>query len=417
MSNNEITLPAGKYLINAEGGVFRSKQTRIGIEFTAGDYVGQRFESRSNYAGSIVGNDQGGARGSVKTAVQSQNQMTFKVVSYVGESQSATTFEYAQTDVTVLDLGGDRDILSITGLFDTPTSYIGGSGKFLQVNDVEDGVQYSSLSGQISSQEIDWLAYSTISDLPSASEHHGMFAHVHSEGAAYMAHAGNWEKIYPVNGGSLTFTGLSDTPSTLTEGSGQYLKVSDDGQTIEYADLPAGGGGSGGNGGANSNTYLTSFVETFAGKIPDAIIVGNDNPAIYFVARVNTALNPHVISYFNGQQATSTANKQFSFNDDVSGSFRANLSYGNHSLHPDDSNLQDIIDNGRAIYYGGGSDSSSSGGSTSSVGHPKLQEVSDFDGIIPDRIIVNNNQGAPSTFGLYHVQPNVGSTINKIPIS
>ena len=75
--------------------------------------------------------------------------------------------------------------MSITGLYDTPNSFDGASGKFIQINDNEDGVKYSSLSGQLSSQEIDWLAYSTVSDLPSASDHHGMLAHVHSEGAAY----------------------------------------------------------------------------------------------------------------------------------------------------------------------------------------------------------------------------------------
>ena len=34
--------------------------------------------------------------------------------------------------------------------------------------------------------------YSAISDLPSASTYHGMFAHVHGTGKAYYAHGGNW---------------------------------------------------------------------------------------------------------------------------------------------------------------------------------------------------------------------------------
>ena len=37
--------------------------------------------------------------------------------------------------------------------------------------------------------------YSTLADLPSASDHHGKVAHVHSEGALYFAHAGNWVKL------------------------------------------------------------------------------------------------------------------------------------------------------------------------------------------------------------------------------
>ena len=37
--------------------------------------------------------------------------------------------------------------------------------------------------------------YSTFADLPSATDHHGKVAHVHSEGALYFAHAGSWVKL------------------------------------------------------------------------------------------------------------------------------------------------------------------------------------------------------------------------------
>ena len=37
--------------------------------------------------------------------------------------------------------------------------------------------------------------FSTMGDLPDASANHGMFAHVHSEGAAYFAHAGQWVEL------------------------------------------------------------------------------------------------------------------------------------------------------------------------------------------------------------------------------
>jgi len=37
--------------------------------------------------------------------------------------------------------------------------------------------------------------YSTLGDLPSATDYHGMFAHVHGEGKAYFAHAGNWVPV------------------------------------------------------------------------------------------------------------------------------------------------------------------------------------------------------------------------------
>ena len=37
--------------------------------------------------------------------------------------------------------------------------------------------------------------YSSTSDLPSASDNHGMIAHVHGEGAMYFAHGGSWVKL------------------------------------------------------------------------------------------------------------------------------------------------------------------------------------------------------------------------------
>ena len=52
--------------------------------------------------------------------------------------------------------------------------------------------------------------YSQLSDLPSASTYHGMFAHVHATGKGYFAHAGNWiplandtEKLN-LSGGTMT---------------------------------------------------------------------------------------------------------------------------------------------------------------------------------------------------------------------
>ena len=43
--------------------------------------------------------------------------------------------------------------------------------------------------------------YATLGDLPSASTYHGMFAHVHAEGAAYYSHAGNWVKLADAGAG------------------------------------------------------------------------------------------------------------------------------------------------------------------------------------------------------------------------
>ena len=62
---------------------------------------------------------------------------------------------------------------------------------------------YVRLQTRIGDSDIDFgsnkILYSNVytaeSDLPSASNYHGMFAHVHGTGAGYFAHAGNWVKL------------------------------------------------------------------------------------------------------------------------------------------------------------------------------------------------------------------------------
>ena len=54
--------------------------------------------------------------------------------------------------------------------------------------------------------------YTNLADLPSAASYHGMFAHVHTEGKAFYAHAGNWVKL-------ADFADVPTTTDTLTEGS------------------------------------------------------------------------------------------------------------------------------------------------------------------------------------------------------
>ena len=56
--------------------------------------------------------------------------------------------------------------------------------------------------------------YSNESDLPSASTYHGMFAHVHSTGLAYYAHAGAWHKLAKLD--APDFTGGIDVTGNIT---------------------------------------------------------------------------------------------------------------------------------------------------------------------------------------------------------
>jgi len=79
-----------------------------------------------------------------------------------------------------------------------------------------------TMSGDINGNGYKMLfanVYSQVSDLPSASTYHGMFAHVHATGKGYYAHAGNWITLanetttLALSGGAMT--GAITTNSTF----------------------------------------------------------------------------------------------------------------------------------------------------------------------------------------------------------
>ena len=77
--------------------------------------------------------------------------------------------------------------------------------------------------------------YATTGDLPSASTYHGMFAHVHAEGAGYFAHSGNWVRLAnqsEVSGGGASVE-LSDT-APVTPSAGDLWFDSTDGSLNVY---------------------------------------------------------------------------------------------------------------------------------------------------------------------------------------
>ena len=145
------------------------------------------------------------------------------------------------------------------------------------------------------------------------------------------------------NGGSSTFAGLTDTPSTLTEGSGQYLKVSDDGQTIEYVDLPA--GSVGGIGDSEEVINLSNF----GSKIPDIIQMAATLGPVSYQFRYIQSNN---LQFYD----VGGNGERIRFNNDISGTYLDDNS--SYSRYPGDTTLQSIIDNGHAIYLGGGVSSS-----------------------------------------------------------
>ena len=117
------------------------------------------------------------------------------------------------------------------------------------------GSAYTRIDG--TTGYLTWYApYATESDLPSATDQHGMFAHVHGTGKGYFAHAAAWVKLMDYNDG---ISALTDVDTTVNGGpsDGQVLKWNATNTAWEPAnDLQSGGGG----GGTTQNLF-----ETFTG--------------------------------------------------------------------------------------------------------------------------------------------------------
>ena len=100
--------------------------------------------------------------------------------------------------------------------------------------------------------------YANVAGLPSAADHHGMFAHAHDPGNGYFAHGGNWIRLLDVNDG---ISALTDVDTTVNGGpsDGQVLKWNDTNSAWEPAnDLNEGGGG----GGTTQNLFETIDADT-----------------------------------------------------------------------------------------------------------------------------------------------------------
>ena len=83
------------------------------------------------------------------------------------------------------------------GLF-TEKIKLGSTGSLFTISGSTEMTGSLVISGAIDSNEKAnkiRFHYDTEGDLPSATDYHGMFAHVHATGLAYFAHGGNWVKL------------------------------------------------------------------------------------------------------------------------------------------------------------------------------------------------------------------------------
>jgi len=65
--------------------------------------------------------------------------------------------------------------------------------------------------------------YAQLSDLPSATTYHGMFAHVHATGKGYYAHGGNWIELANASDVTNVSNNIPTSTSALAEGSNLYF--------------------------------------------------------------------------------------------------------------------------------------------------------------------------------------------------
>ena len=156
------------------------------------------------------------------------------------EGESATY----QATVTLADYINTTEDTVSWSVFTGFGSGGGGSADYSALSNIPNGIVSSSaqITTAISSGDLDMDGnrvlfsnlYSQLADLPSASEYHGMFAHVHATGKAYFAHGGNWVELANAgSGGDITSvvagSGLSgggtsnDVTVTLDTGSSHFI--------------------------------------------------------------------------------------------------------------------------------------------------------------------------------------------------
>ena len=119
----------------------------------------------------------------------------------------------ALTDLSVASEG--------TASGDGSIAYNNSNGQFTYTPPTLDGLTNAGDVDFGSNKILYANVFANLSDLPSASSYHGMFAHVHGTGKAYYAHAGNWVPL--ADESQLTLDGLTGV-STSGVTSGQVLK-------------------------------------------------------------------------------------------------------------------------------------------------------------------------------------------------
>lgn len=145
---------------------------------------------------------------------------------------------YLKWDATALRWVQGTGSAGITDIVDDLTPQLGGN---LDCNGKDiSGNLNSTIELQGPNSKLRFL-YDQLSDLPSATDWHGMFAHVHSEGAAYFAHGGNWIKL--ANDSDIpTDTNTTYSQLAVADAAGVTLRLVDSNTVQDDITITAGAG-------------------------------------------------------------------------------------------------------------------------------------------------------------------------------
>ena len=199
--------------------------------------------------------------------------------------------------------GTDNIVIYQTGTGDIKL-WAGGSGSAYTYIDGDDGY-------------LKWYApYATLGDLPDATNHHGMLAHVHGTGKAYFAHSAAWVPLVDEN---QSITVLADVDTTVNGGpsDGQVLKWVASASAWQPAnDLQGSGGGGGGTTQNLFETFTGDTGTTTASAANDTLnIVGGTNISTTMSGDTLTIdmtgtlgdLDQNVFTTFGADNGTTTA--------------------------------------------------------------------------------------------------------------
>ena len=138
-----------------------------------------------------VGSITGPAEIIIDPATVGANSGTVRIAGDLQVDGSTVTLDTVVTEVDRLEVGANNNTVGAaitqSGTGDILNLYDGSN----EVFSVQDG---GRIVATATNNVIPFL-YSNYSDLPSAGTYHGAFAHVHSTGSAYYAHAGAWWEL------------------------------------------------------------------------------------------------------------------------------------------------------------------------------------------------------------------------------